>query len=176
MTACPSVVATSLPGRDSWALEEFMDTVTSADPGAIIRTTEYRGVFVAISSKDPVSIAARFLSYTHAFLARVYPVMFCDDAGRLGELVDSLARALSGRRVKLEIRLREPVSTRLREEDVRSLLLSKGLETGRTEIVVIFESLQDKLLGAYGTQHRCGPRCRVFLPLPWGRTAFTVPP
>ncbi len=168
MRACPAIVGTSLPERDSWALEEFMDTVISADPEARVDVTPYRGVLVAYLTRDPVGVATRFLSYTHAFLARVYPVLLCTPRDRLSELVDRLASIVGKVEVKIEVRLRQPVSRSLSEDEVRRLLISTGMRPGKSGLVVVIESLYDHFVASYGTAHACGPRCRVVLPFSAG--------
>ena len=164
MTGCPQLVGTSLPGRDSWALEEFMDTVISADPRARVELTRYRGVFVAYLARDPAEVAAKFLAYTHAFLARVYPVLLCAPKERLSDLLSGIASLVREGQAKLEVRLREPISRSVSEDDVKRLITSAGVRPGRSGSHLIIESLYDYFVASYGTAHACGPKCRVIVP------------
>jgi hypothetical protein len=165
LTRCPSLVGTSLPGRDSWALEEFMDTVITADPEAEVRSTEYRGVFVAYSLREPIALATRFLSFTHAFLARVYPVMLCGGPQELDSLVSALLSHVRVSEARLEVKLREPLSRQLTESRVVSSIAAGGLRPSkRSELVVLVETLWDLVLLSYGRLASCGPRCRLLLP------------
>ncbi|MGC9072405.1 MAG: hypothetical protein ACP5HK_06940 [Acidilobus sp.] len=166
MEGCPSLVATSLPGKDRWALEEFMDTVMSADPHVTVRETRYRGVFVAFSMREPGLLASKFLAFTHAFIARVYPVLMCAEPSGLNDLVRAAASALRGP-VRLEVRIREPLSRMLSDDSVSQAAREAGLQISKSSrFLLVIESIEDHLLSSYGKQALCGPRCRVVLPMP----------
>ncbi|MGC9209967.1 MAG: hypothetical protein ACP5FT_01685 [Acidilobus sp.] len=164
MEGCPSLVATSAPSKDRWGLEEFMDTVMTSDPEATVKVTRYRGVFVAFSARDPRVVVQKFLAFTHAFLARVYPVMACSDASGLERLLGEAVKALRGP-VKLEVKLRDPLSRVMSEDDVRSAARKAGIVISKSaQLVLVLESLEDKLLLSYGRPAACGPSCKVIIP------------
>ena len=157
---CPSLLVTSLPGRDSWAFEEASDTVLSADPRARVEATRYRGVFAVYSSKDPYYISSRFALYIHAFVAWVLPVLGC--FRDLGELARSAPRPPEP--VSLEVRLREPLKRRVGEGAVVRALAEAGLRPAKgSELVIFVESLEDLLLLSYGRKVSCGPSCAALV-------------
>ena len=153
---CPSLLVTSLPGRDSWAFEEIGDTVIAADPLARVEATRYRGVFVVFSSRDPYEISSKFVLYTHAFVAWVLPVLGCFRD------LESLARSAPRppRPASLEVRLRDPLKRQLSEGAVVRALAGAGVELSKgSELVIFVESLDDLLLLSYGRKVPCGPSC-----------------
>lgn len=163
--SCPTILATSMPGRDSWALEELMDTVMSRDPRAEVRATRYRGVFEVYTSLSPRDAAALFLLYQHAFLASVVPVMSCSDLRGLPAALGSLLRGLSGP-VRLVVRAREPMKDSLTEELVRNLVRSAGLPiSDRAEVELVVESIDYRVVMSVGQPRRCGPHCTVLVPV-----------
>ncbi len=162
---CPRLVATSLPGRDYWALEELMDTVVARDPAAKVKATGYRGVFEVLSGQDPQGLAVQFLMYNHAFIARVLPVLACAIPVKLKEALSGLG--LSGLRARLEFKAREPLKGTLTEDLVRSALASAGvILVGRREgeVIIDVESLGKCVIISFGEPRSCGPRCTVLVP------------
>ncbi|WP_048812881.1 hypothetical protein [Acidilobus saccharovorans] len=162
---CPRLVVTSLPGRDSWALEELMDTVVARDPSARFEATGYRGVVEVYSSLSPDEIARQFLLYQHAFIARVVPVLACSTPERLGEAMARLVP--KGLSAGLELKVRVPLKGRVSEGAVKEALRVAGvaLRGREANLKVVVESVGDCLLISVGEWRSCGPHCAVLVPV-----------
>ncbi len=158
MKTCPALLVTAMPGRDSWALEELLDTVVEADPMAKVEATRYRGTFLVRSSLDPARLARRFLAYTHAFVARVVPVLWC---GPLEELDQASWVSARYPGAALDVRAREPLKDRLTEALVRQTL---GVRGQGAEYVIDIENVDEVVLVSAGRLRSCGPHCVVLVP------------
>lgn len=162
---CPRLVVTSLPGRDSWALEELMDTVVARDPSAKFEATGYRGVVEVYSSLSPNEIARQFLLYQHAFIARVVPVLACSTLEKLG---DAIARLIpQGLSAGLEFKVRVPLKGKVSEDDIKKILRSAGvlLQGREANLKIVLESVRSCFLISLGEWRSCGPHCAVLIPV-----------
>ena len=161
---CPQGVAVSRPKRDSWLIEELLDTLVPEDPGARVEATRYPGVLLVYSSLRPARLAKLVYSGYHSFMKRFVPSQFCSIASSVEDLEafleSSLSRAASGGRLRVMVSLRGVLKRLGGERAVRSLLSRLGYSITRdSSLVLAVESVDEVVVAALGNTRRCGPDC-----------------
>ncbi len=163
MPLCPKGVAVSKPKRDTWLVEELLDTIVPKDPTVRVEASGYPGVVLVYSSLEPWRLSKLVYSGYHSFMRRFVPSQYCVRVASLGELealVGRIASLLEGRRLRLMVSLRGFLKRQGGERIVRARLLDSGCIIDRgSSFALAIESIDEVVVAAMGNTRRCGLDC-----------------
>ena len=157
-------VITARPGRESWAAEEALDTIYTADPDARLVKTRYPGVYILDTRLGAHEISASYSRFTHAFISFITPGLI-ESAGPpeplclkvVLEHVKARARTISVR-----IKARGASKHYALQDLVAEVIHGIGLRPSReSEWLLSVEGVDDLVLAAVGLRRSCGPSCTL---------------
>ncbi|MFP3144560.1 MAG: hypothetical protein RXQ93_06055 [Caldisphaera sp.] len=159
MPVCPSLIAISLPNKQSWAFEEISDTVFEKDYQASIVPSKYKGVYlIYLKQASLYDVIRNFSLYSHAFISRVIPVKICDN--KLDLVIKKSLSDLPKGFIKLIVHLREPLKEKVKEEDISNIIINNGYKlTKKSNYALVLESIEENYISASGIIRKCGPSC-----------------
>ncbi|MGC9134274.1 MAG: hypothetical protein C0172_03815 [Caldisphaera sp.] len=159
MSVCPSLIAVSLPNKQSWAFEEISDTVFEKDSHASIVPSKYKGVYLIYLEQGLIDdVVKNFSLYSHAFISRVIPVKECGND--LDLVVRKSLLSLPKGFIKLIVHLREPLKGKVSEEDISNIVISQGYKlTKKSNYALVLENIEEHYISASGIIRKCGPSC-----------------
>jgi len=164
-----SGVAVSKPGRESWLMDEVLDTIIPHDPGASMVETRFKSVFLVYSSLDPVNLARIVSAGYHSFMKRFVPALSVFRVGVFRELEDRLSSILANTNlghVRLITALRGKGKSIASRSLIEGIVRGLGLKPSRRSSKVIdIESIDDLFIIAYGITRYCGPDCILVYPI-----------
>ncbi|MGC8542499.1 MAG: hypothetical protein ACP5NQ_01055 [Vulcanisaeta sp.] len=142
---------------------DIKDYLFFHDRNVEIKGTEYRGVFIIESSKDPVFIATILINspIPENALTTIVPITMEGLYSNLDDLIDKVRKNISGNCGSFIVRCRlrgSHISNEMCEEAIINLLRSQGFHAmfrGDADCAIIIEGLSN-WFGAY-----IGPRASV---------------
>jgi hypothetical protein len=160
-------VAVSKPNRDTWLVEELLDSFTPWDEGVEVTRTRFPGVLLVLSRKlDPATISRLSRRVEFSFMARLVPAVVALHVEAKSELVGVLERLLRGVAEDLDliVTIRGEGKSVVSESDLRSLItgMNYRLRRGARRVLAV-ESVDRLFVLAVGVIRSCGLNCRLLV-------------
>jgi hypothetical protein len=160
-------VAVSKPNRDTWLVEELLDSFTPWDEGVEVTRTRFPGVLLVLSRKlDPATISRLSRRVEFSFMARLVPAVVALHVGARSELLEALERLLKGVTEDLDLItvIRGEGKSVVSESDLRSLItgMNYRLRRGARRVLAV-ESVDRLFVLAVGVIRSCGLNCKLLV-------------
>jgi len=160
-------VAVSKPNRDTWLVEELLDSFTPWDEGVEVTRTRFPGVLLVLSRKlDPTTISRLSRRVEFSFMARLVPAVVALHVGAKSELLEALERLLKGVTEDLDLItvIRGEGKSVVSESDLRSLItgMNYRLRRGARRVLAV-ESVDRLFVLAVGVIRSCGLNCKLLV-------------
>lgn len=160
-------VAVSKPNRDTWLVEELLDSFTPWDEGVEVTRTRFPGVLLVLSRKlDPATISRLSRRVEFSFMARLVPAVVALHVGAKSELLEALERLLKGVTEDLDLItvIRGEGKSVVSESDLRSLItgMNYRLRRGARRVLAV-ESVDRLFVLAVGVIRSCGLNCKLLV-------------
>jgi hypothetical protein len=160
-------VAVSKPNRDTWLVEELLDSFTPWDEGVEVRRTRFPGVLLVLSRRlDPATIARLSRRVEFSFMTRLIPATIALHVEAKSELVGALERLLRGVTGDLDliVTIRGEGKSVVSESEVKSLITGMNYRLRRGAVrVLAVESVDRLFVLAVGVIRSCGLNCKLLV-------------